>query len=89
MNDLLSVIIDLSLENLATLNPGALLQDVSMFLNCFQLQSSKNAFRLYLAFPASAQLIFPIDDDVQLYVKRLALADVTRVIMERFTAAAT
>ena len=63
MNELLNVILDLSLETIKTVNLVKLLQDVSIFMNAYQLQSMRNQFRLYAAFPGGSQLIFPIEDD--------------------------
>jgi hypothetical protein len=63
MNDLLTVVLDLNLEILKSLNPVALLRDLSLFLNAYQLQSSKNSYRVYAAFPSEALLLFPLDED--------------------------
>ena len=63
MNELLTVIVDLSLETLKTVDPVKLLQEVSIFMNAYQLQSSRNQVRLYVSFPLNSYLVFPIDDD--------------------------
>jgi hypothetical protein len=54
MNDLLSVILDLSLESIKSINVVKFLQDVSIFMNAYQLQSMRNQFRLYAAFPGGS-----------------------------------
>ena len=38
---------------------------------------------MYASLPGSSLLLFPIDDDDNVYIKRLALADVTKMLIER------
>lgn len=42
MNELLTVIVDMSLETLKMPDPVKLLQEISIFMNAYQLQSSRN-----------------------------------------------
>ena len=63
MNDLLNVILDFSVETLVNTNPIKLLQDLGLFLNAYQLQSSKNVFKVYAAFPGNAYLMYPITEE--------------------------
>jgi hypothetical protein len=39
MNDLLNIVLDFSLDTLTKIDVLPLLSDLSMFLNCYQLQS--------------------------------------------------
>ena len=54
MNELLSVVLDCSLDTLSVLKYDHLLRDLATFLNAYQLMSSKNVYRVYAAFPSSA-----------------------------------
>jgi len=63
MNDLLTVILDLNLDLLKLVNPVALIRDLSLFLNAYQLQSGKNTYRVYVAFPSEAFMLFPLEED--------------------------
>ena len=63
MNDLLNVILDFSVETLVNTNPIKLLQVLVLFLNAYQLHSSKNVFKVYAAFPGYAYLMYPITEE--------------------------
>jgi hypothetical protein len=84
MNELLCVVVDLGLETLKNYHPLKLLGDIGMFLNCYALQSAKNTFRLYAAFPSSAVLLFPLEEDLNTHVKRMANGDIINQIKNRF-----
>ena len=82
MNDLLTVIVDLNLDLMKQVNAVSLIRDVSLFLNAYQLQSGKNTYRVYVALPSDAYLIFPLEED-QFMIKKLAFGDVTQVMVTR------
>ncbi|TNV76417.1 hypothetical protein FGO68_gene13186 [Halteria grandinella] len=89
MNELLTIIVDLGLDTLSAYDPIKLLNDISLFLNCYQLQSAHNTFRLYAAYPEGAYLLFPIEEDQNAFVKRMAMGDIIKVIADRFEKALT
>ncbi len=76
MNDLLTVIVDLNLELLKQVNLVTFMRDISVFLNAYQLQSGKNSYRVYVALPSEAYLLFPLEEDLHL-IKKLAFGDCT------------
>ncbi|CDW73831.1 general transcription factor iih [Stylonychia lemnae] len=85
MNDLLNLIIDFNMEFMEKhLNFSKFIQDVSMFLGCYQLQSSLNNFRIYISFPHDSYLLFPIHElgDERL-IKKFAFADLKHVLLDR------
>ena len=86
MNELLSVVLDCSLDTLSEYPYDNLLRDLATFLNAYQLMSSKNVYRVYAAFPAGAQLLFPLTEEHEQLQKRLAMKDIVSSLIATFDA---
>ena len=61
MNELLSVVVDLNAEVLASLDMEVFVGSLLKFLNCFRMQSGLNQSRIYVAFASNSYLIYPLE----------------------------
>ena len=61
MNELLSVVLDINCDVLASLELDVFIGSLLKFLNCFRMQSGLNQSRIYLAFASNSFLVYPLE----------------------------
>ena len=84
MNELLNIVIDFNLDYFQKLDFNKFIDSLTKFLSCYQLQSSQNIYRVYLAFQHNSYLFFPLDElNDQKLVKKFAFTDIKQVMVQR------